>query len=85
MVKSKLCLDNEKMGDPDRAHRYFAKNPSFALIKKKFAWIKILHRLPTPSVPEKGLSFYWWEDFWSKKKIFGKKILVKKYFLPKNI
>ena len=58
MVKSKLCLDNEKMGDPDRAHRYFAKNPSFALIKKKFAWIKILHRLPPPSAPELALSYY---------------------------
>jgi len=58
MVKSKLCLDNEKMGDPDRAHRYFAKNPSFALIRKKFAWIKILHRLPPPGYLESGFSYY---------------------------
>ena len=50
------------MGDPDRAHRYFAKNPSFALIKKKFAWIKILHRLPTPSAPELAVSYYYQED-----------------------
>ena len=58
MVKSKLCLDIEKMGDPDRAHRYFAKNPSFALIRKKFAGIKILHRLPPPSAPEQVFIYY---------------------------
>ena len=59
MVKSKLRLDIKKRGDPDRAHRYFAKNPSFALIKKKFAWIKILHRLPTPSGLEIVFIYYY--------------------------
>ena len=30
-------------------------NPSFAWIKKKFAWIKFLHRHPAPSVPENNV------------------------------
>ena len=30
-------------------------NPSFAWIKKIFAWIKFLHRHPAPSVPENNV------------------------------
>ena len=52
MVKSKLCLDNEKMGDSGRAHRCFNKKTFF------IGFYIFMHRLPAPSVPELGVSYY---------------------------
>ena len=56
MVKSKLCLDIKKMGDPDRAHRCFNKN----LILIKF--YIFMHRHPAPSEVENILSYYYCRD-----------------------
>ena len=52
MVKSKLCLDNEKMGDPGRAHRCFNKKTFF------IGFYIFMHRHPAPSEAELDLSYY---------------------------
>ena len=61
MVKSKLCLDIEKMGDPSRAHRCFNKKTFF------IRFYIFMHRHPAPSGVESGFSYYLRQAYLNKK------------------